>query len=446
MTLEEALNLIDFLLQPERLTAVEELVFRQCWEGHTYQEMAETAGYDADYMRVVGSRLWQTLSNACGERITKNNFRSVLRQYTWKLRPQSQDMVYPAVNDQTLELPRGQVPLNSPFYVDRPPIETLCYETIIQPGTLIRLKAPRQRGKTSLMARILDYSRHQGYQTVALSLQLADAEVFTNLTRFLQWFCVTVGRNLKLENRIDELWDDIFGCNYNSTDYFENYILQEIQTPLVLALDEVDVIFNHPEIASDFFGLLRAWYEKAKYGDAVSEIWQKLRLLVVHSTEVYIPLNIHQSPFNVGLSIELPEFTSEQIQDLATRYQIPPTILDEKQIQKIMALVGGNPYLIRMALYSLKREDLTVEQFLATASTEQGIYSEHLRRQLWYLQEYPKLTHLYRQVVFAHEPLELEPLQAFKLESMGLAKREQHQVIPSCHLYRQYFREQLTEP
>ena len=52
------------------------------------------------------------------------------------------------------ELPGGQVDLASRFYIDRPPIESRCYETIDQPGALIRIKAPRQMGKTSLMARI----------------------------------------------------------------------------------------------------------------------------------------------------------------------------------------------------------------------------------------------------------------------------------------------------
>jgi transcriptional regulator with XRE-family HTH domain len=195
---------------------------------------------------------------------------------------------------------KGQVPLDSPFYVERPRIEWLCYETILQPGALIRIKAPKQMGKTSVMARILQYARMEGFRTVPLSFQLADSAIFTDLNRFLQWFCAVVTRCLGLPNRVIEYWDEIFGSNYNCTDYFENYLLAEIESPIVLALDEVDVVFNYPEIATDFFGLLRAWYEKAKYGNSGSDVWEKLRLVVVHSTEVYIPLNINQSPFNVG--------------------------------------------------------------------------------------------------------------------------------------------------
>lgn len=158
-------------------------------------------------------------------------------------------------------------------------------------------------GKTSLLSRILQQAKELDYLTVPLSFQLADTAVFADLDKFLRWFCASVGRRLRLPNRLNDYWDEIFGSKDNCTAYFEEYLLSEIDRPLTLGLDEVDCVFQHPEIAADFFGLLRAWHEEAKSRD----LWKKLRLVVVHSTEVYIPLNINQSPFNVGLPIELPE-------------------------------------------------------------------------------------------------------------------------------------------
>ena len=61
-----------------------------------------------------------------------------------------------------LEYPEGQMQVNSPFYIERPPIEARCYEQIAQPGALIRIKAPRQMGKSSLLARILHKAEQQG--------------------------------------------------------------------------------------------------------------------------------------------------------------------------------------------------------------------------------------------------------------------------------------------
>jgi len=85
------------------------------------------------------------------------------------------------------ELPEGQVNVASVFYIERPPIEIRCAETVVQPGSLIRIKAPRQMGKTSLMAKILHQASSQGLNTVSLNLQLADGKVFTDLDKLLQW-------------------------------------------------------------------------------------------------------------------------------------------------------------------------------------------------------------------------------------------------------------------
>ncbi|HEY9651507.1 MAG TPA: AAA-like domain-containing protein [Coleofasciculaceae cyanobacterium] len=336
----------------------------------------------------------------------------------------------------------GQIPLDSFYYVERPPIEMLCYETIVQPGALIRLKAPKQMGKTSLMARILQHARGQGFKSVTLSFQLADASVFTDLTRFLQWFCAIVTRKLGLPNQLPEYWDDIFGSNYNCTEYFENYLLAEIHRPVVLALDEVDVVFNYPEIAADFFGLLRAWYEKAKYGDDQSRVWQKLSLLVVHSTEVYIPINVNQSPFNVGLSIELPELNREQVRDLANRHELNWT---NKQVEQLIDLTSGNPFLVQVALHHISQENTTLDELLEDAIAETGIYNAHLRRQLWNLKQYPELVSALTRVVMSSTPVELEPIQAFKLQSMGLVRQSNQRVVPSCELYRRYFRDRLSQ-
>ncbi|MFB2838707.1 AAA-like domain-containing protein [Floridanema evergladense] len=337
---------------------------------------------------------------------------------------------------QVIELPEGQVELTSIFYVERPPIESRCYETVLQPGSLIRIKAPRQMGKTSLLARVLHYAANSRFSTVPLSFQLADGKIFTDLDKFLRWFAANIARRLRLSNRLDDYWDEIFGSKDNCTAYFEEYILQSINNPLVLGLDEVDCVFQYPEIAADFFGLLRAWHEDAKNRD----IWKKLRLIVVHSTEVYIPISINQSPFNVGLPIELPEFNQEQIRDLAKRYGLQ---WEGTEVEKLMAMVGGHPYLIRLALYHIQRGDISLDQLLEVAPTEAGLYADHLRRHLWNLQQNPELVAGIKEVMKANTPVRLEALSAFKLHSMGLVYLQGNECSPRCDLYRLYLRDRL---
>ena len=335
------------------------------------------------------------------------------------------------------ELPEGQVAMASKYYVERHPIEANCYETIAKPGALIRIKAPRQMGKSSLMSRILRHGDEQGYLTVPLSFQLADASIFSDLDRFLKWFCASVGRRLRLPNKLSEIWDDIFGSKDNCTAYFEEYILPEISAPLVLGLDEVDRVFDHQSVAADFMGLLRAWHESAK----VNDLWKKLRLVVVHSTEVYIPMNINQSPFNVGLPIELPEFSSEQVLDLAQRHGLA---WDEDEVTQLMAMVGGHPYLVRVALYAVARQETTLVNLLEIAPTEAGPYGDHLRRHLWNLEQRGEMAEATKRVMASKYPERLEPIQAFQLHSMGIVHLQGNEVVPRCDLYRRYFSDRLT--
>ena len=336
------------------------------------------------------------------------------------------------------ELPGGQVDVASQFYIERSPIEERCYETILQPSALIRIKAPRQMGKTSLMARILHYGSQQGYRTVPLSFQLVDKTVFADLDLFLKWFCAYVGRELRIPNQLDDYWDEIFGSKVNCKDYFEKYLLAQIESPLVLGLDEIDRVFQYPDIAEDFLGLLRAWHEESKR----RQIWKKLRLLVVHSTEVYIPMNINQSPFNVGLPIELPEFTASQILDLAQRHQLA---WSESEVSQLMAMVGGHPYLVRVALYHIGRGELTLMQLQQEALAERGVYSDHLRRHLWNLEQYPDLAEVMTRVVHSSDPIASSGRAAFQLDSLGLVKLQGNEISPRCELYRQYFQVHLTE-
>ncbi|MEH1850024.1 MAG: AAA-like domain-containing protein [Nostoc sp.] len=480
MNIEEALAILDTFLE-HGLSDIQEIVFRKAWEGQTYPDIAESCGYDANYIKDVGSKLWKLLSQAFGEEVTKSNFRSVLRRRCLRQALPTQSSVLseklqsvpavlkqsqqtsiekdrisgsslviekqderktPVLNPDFLENPGGSVPLNSFFYIERPPIEERTYAEINKPGSLIRIKAPSKMGKTSLMHRILTHAKQTGVYTVQIGLQRADSQVFTSLEKFLRWFCANVSRQLNLEIRLDDYWDEDIGSKVSCTLYLQEYLLDKIDAPVVLALDEVNRIFEYPEISRDFLPLLRSWYEDA----SELEIWQKLRLVVVHATEAYIPLDINQSPFNVGLPIKLPEFSLEQMQELAVRHGLD-WAKSEKGLEKLAplrAMIGGHPYLARLALYNLGNQQVSLEQLLKEAPTIAGIYSNYLRHHLANLQEHPELATALKRVITSPTSVQLEAIAAYKLESMGLVKLEGNQAMSSCELYQLYFREQLT--
>jgi hypothetical protein len=108
-------------------------------------------------------------------------------------------------------------------------------------------------GKTSLVQRILYHAKEQGYQTAYLNFQSADGSFLKNIDELLQWFCGEITNELNLEDRLGEYWRGVLGSKNKSTKYFQRYLLSNSDLPLVLGLDEVDRIFQHSQIATDFF-------------------------------------------------------------------------------------------------------------------------------------------------------------------------------------------------
>ncbi len=197
-------------------------------------------------------------------------------------------------------------------------------------------------------------------------------------------------------------------------------------------------MFAYPEIFPQFCLLLRGWYEAAKQGDKIGNLWKKLRLVVVHSTEAYPSLDINHSPFNVGIAIEIPEFNLQQVESLAKQYELAGK-LGQHDLIELMKLVGGHPDLIQQAVTHLKNPQASMKELLQLAPTEQGIFSDHLRQQLWHLQHNSLLELGYKNVVMANAPVRLDTEVAFKLHSLGLVKLSGNDCIASCELYRQYF-------
>lgn len=94
-------------------------------------------------------------------------------------------------------------------------------------------------------------------------MQSVNVEFLNSLNKFLQWFCGSIAQELNLPNKLSEYWQGVLGSKNNCTNYFRRYLLSEMKNPLVSDLDEVDQIFQHPEVAAEFFALLRAWHEKS---------------------------------------------------------------------------------------------------------------------------------------------------------------------------------------
>jgi AAA-like domain len=322
-------------------------------------------------------------------------------------------------------------------------MEKYCFDEIRKPGSLICIKAPQKMGKSSLLTRIIQQAKNQGDATVVINFELGEKQFFSNLSTFLRWVCDRIISELSKENqalgtellnKLDAHWQfaQSFGGKVAVKDYFERYLLPQLNQPLTLALEEVEILFEYPGIYKDFFGLLRIMHQEGSQ----QEIWQKLRLVIVHSTEAYIPMNINQSPFNVGLPVELLEFTSAQVLDLAKRYQLQ---WSDTEVQQLQAMIGGHPFLVRLALYKVAHQEVSLTHLLETAPTATGIYSNHLRHLGLILTEQSELGTAMKEVVNGTSTAKFSDPVRYKLKALGLVNLFNDQVTPRNELYRQYF-------
>lgn len=333
--------------------------------------------------------------------------------------------------------PDGPLPLGSRFYVENPPLEKRVYREVTQPGCVIRIRSPKQMGKSSLVLRLLAFAQNQGYQTVNLNCYQFDSECLTDLNKLLRRLCWKIATELGIDPNLKEKWDEEIGYNLSSSFYLENYLLNQCQNPVVLVLNEIDYFFEYPHIFREFFALLRSWCEEARHNPN----WQKLRLVIVYSTEEYVSLDINLSPFNIGLPVRLNEFTQLQVENLARRYGLNSCEL--KDIAQLMSLVGGHPALIQISLYYLCCQETTMQELIEDAIANGGIYRDHLQRYFIKLQENSRLANTYAKILSAKQGIPLNPIETYKLESLGLIRFEQDRVLPRCELYRAYFQKQL---
>lgn len=328
------------------------------------------------------------------------------------------------------------------FYIE-PDITQSCYNEILQPGCLLRIKAPSKMGKSSLMFKIRNFSVQKDHKPVLLRLRwLPEKKDFENLEIFLKWFCSSVATQLNLQENVDQYWRQRLGNNkYKCQTFFEDFLLQD--RTLALFIDDLDEVFTYENIAGEFLSLIRAWHEEAKTRD----IWKQFRLIMAY-TETYTKVNINESPLNIGKEINSNhlEFSEVQVQELAKKHQINLSI---DQIQQLMKMVGGHPYLVQEAFNKLKQPDTNLETLLqnATTDTDDNIYRQYLARHRDKLHQHEELVALYKRIILSENPVNLYSganLEYFKsidkLENLGLVKSQRDGVVPHYELYRQYFR------
>ncbi len=336
-----------------------------------------------------------------------------------------------------LEPVGGAVPLDSQFYIERT-TDHEFREAISRQDSVVLVKGARQVGKTSLLARGLQYARSSGAKIVLTDFQSLSAEYLTSSDKLILTLAETLADQLGLDVYPNEMWNSFLSPGINFERFLRREVLGKIETQLVWGLDEVDRLFSC-DFGSDIFGLFRSWHNKRALDPEGP--WRGMTMIIAYATEAHLFItDLNQSPFNVGTRLALEDFTSTQIAELNERYGSP--LRDRAEIARYYRLLGGHPYLVRRGLHEMTARNWTLPELETQSDHDEGPFGDHLRRILVSLTQDPMLCEVVQNVLQGRPSANTDSF--YRLRSAGLMSGDSvRDLRPRCQLYATYLEKHL---
>jgi WD40 repeat protein len=236
------------------------------------------------------------------------------------------------------------------LYIERPADQEL--PEALRRGEFCYVLAPRQIGKTSLALRTRQKLSTEGIRCAAVDLNAIGSHVTPE-----EWFytlVASVAEELDLEEHVEGLWDAHAKESLPSrwTRFCRKVVLEEVKAPVVIFLDEIDSILSVPHVADDFFASIRAMHEKREEDPVLARL--SFCLLGVAAPRDLMR-DEARTPFNIGRSIHLEDFTPAEaerlIPGLAGLGHAPRALLEA-----ILAWTNGHPYMTLKVANALVQE------------------------------------------------------------------------------------------
>ncbi|MBN2004038.1 MAG: AAA-like domain-containing protein [Anaerolineae bacterium] len=241
----------------------------------------------------------------------------------------------------------GTVQAGGGIYISRPADEELLRHCLA--GDFCYVFTARQMGKSSLMVHTAQQLADK--QVCAARIDLTD--IGTNVSSD-QWYLgmiYTIVNQLGLDVDYAAWWEkyEHLGETQRFGLFLRQIVLQTIDKPIVIFIDEIDTTLSLKFSADDFFATIRAIYN-ARATDAVCKRLTFVLLGVAHPTALM--QDSKRTPFNIGVKIDLTDFTLSEAKLLASGLKIPPDEV-ERAMRWILYWTNGHPYLTQQLCQTL---------------------------------------------------------------------------------------------
>lgn len=316
-------------------------------------------------------------------------------------------------------LPQPGLPYDRRWYVSRAG-EKRAGKYLEESGTPVIVEGAIGYGKTWFLEHALEATRNAvPCRTVRVDIAAISRQESLSLSRLLQSI---VSQILHATEQSLEQFETSWSHSRSPQSQFRK-VLESLdmlrERPLLVALDEADAM-SGLTFQDDFFGFLRSLAEERRVP------WSNLRLLmtITRSSSSLIQ-NVHQSPFNLTTSIVLQDLDPAGIHQLATLYGLAVTDLD---IEELIGVVGGHPYLVRMVLYEAASRQIQIRRLLNEEDFASRLYRDFLM-QHHRGEKQGQWLHILQQML--HNPhLSLDLEIADELERAGLIVRNGSTLRP----------------
>ncbi|WJW70252.1 AAA-like domain-containing protein (plasmid) [Candidatus Chlorohelix allophototropha] len=232
----------------------------------------------------------------------------------------------------------GTVEADKRLYVTRKADEELL--ELCRAGQFAYILAPRQIGKSSLMMRTSQRLSEERVKTVIIDLTQLGTQV-TAEAWYLGLLAI-IEDQLMLDTSAVQWWKahaDL-GITQRLTRFFEEVLLREVATPIVIFVDEIDTTLSLT-FTDDFFASLRYFYQARV---RLPEFQRLTFVLVGVATPGDLIRDPARTPFNIGQRLDMTDFSFEEALPLAQGLNVPTDSAPEL-LRWILKWTGGHPYL-----------------------------------------------------------------------------------------------------
>lgn len=326
-----------------------------------------------------------------------------------------------------------KAPYDPDWYVARPAEEKIAASFLKSHGMPVVLWGPELCGKTWLLRHLLEKAeQHHASRVVNLTLDLFDQDALCSLDAFVRELALALADAVRVDpGEVQKAFARSSNPKANMTWLMEQKFLPSVVAEgglLYLAIDRADAI-SAPSVRDGVYSMLRAWAQKT------GKVWRHLRLLLTISTApTLLSTTPAQSPFNLTEPIILGDFSQPQAEAISRLHQLA---WSSAGLARLMALIGGHPYLLRVAMYHACLRSLTLEAVLGEGPPDGSVFTPFLRHVQVQLRREPSLLNAFLHVL-ALGAAQLEPHLGLRLEQAGLLRTEgegRHTYVLRCALY-----------